>query len=111
MSDKIRSVNLLRADEIFRAVTEVLRAEEAGLPFPFSGRRAPTEREVAVAKAKTAAAEKARAKAAARDKAAAKAKAEAAATATTATTATIDGRGTPEFGREEAMRGLTTYRN
>lgn len=109
MSDKIRSVNLLRADEIFGAVTEVLRAEEAGLPFPFSGRRAPTEREVAVAKAKTAAAEKARAKAAARDKASAKAKAEAA--ATTATTAPTDGRGTPEFGREEAMRGLTTYRN
>jgi membrane protein involved in colicin uptake len=68
-----------------------MRAEEAGLPFPFSGRRAPSEREVTLAKAKAEAAAKAKAKAAAKDKATAKAKAE-------------DGRGTPEFGREEAKR-------
>ena len=90
---QFRSVNSLRADEIFGAVTQVLRAEEAGLPFPFSGRRAPSEREVTLAKAKAEAAAKAKAKAAARDKAAAKAKAEAS-----------DGRGTPEFGKEEARR-------
>ena len=88
---QFRSVNSLRADELFGAVTQVMRAEEAGLPFPFSGRRAPSEREVTLAKAKAEAAAKAKAKAAAKDKATAKAKAE-------------DGRGTPEFGREEAKR-------
>ena len=94
---QFRSVNSLRADEIFGAVTQVLRAEEAGLPFPFSGRRALTEREVTLAKAKVEAAARAKAKAAAKDKAAALAKAEAKANAS-------DGRGTPEFGREEAKR-------
>ena len=88
---QFRSVNSLRADELFGAVTQVMRAEEAGLPFPFSGRRAPSEREVTLAKAKAEAAAKAKAKAAAKDKATAKAKAE-------------DGRVTPEFGREEAKR-------
>ena len=92
---QFRSVNSLRADEIFGAVTQVMRAEEAGLPFPFSGRRAPSEREVTLSKVKAETAARAKAKAAARDKAAAKAKAEAKAE---------DGRGTPEFGREEAKR-------
>jgi hypothetical protein len=94
---QFRSVNSLRADELFGAVTQVMRAEEAGLPFPFSGRRALTEREVTLAKAKVEAAARAKAKAAAKDKAAALAKAEAKANAS-------DGRGTPEFGREEAKR-------
>jgi len=70
-----------------------MRAEEAGLPFPFSGRRAPSEREVTLAKVKAETAARAKAKAAAKDKAAALAKANAS-----------DGRGTPEFGREEAKR-------
>jgi membrane protein involved in colicin uptake len=90
---QFRSVNSLRADELFGAVTQVMRAEEAGLPFPFSGKRTPSEREVTLAKAKAEAMARAKAKAAAKDKAAAKAKAEAS-----------DGRGTPEFGREEAKR-------
>ena len=89
---QFRSVNSLRADEIFGAVTQVMRAEEAGLPFPFSGRRALSEREVTLAKAKAEAMARAKAKAAARDKATALAKAS-------------DGRGTPEFGKEEAKRG------
>ena len=87
---QFRSVNSLRADELFGAVTQVMRAEEAGLPFPFSGRRTLTEREVTLARAKA----KASAKAKAEDRAAASAKAEAS-----------DGRGTPEFGKEEAKRG------
>ncbi len=94
---QFRSINSLRADEIFGAVTQVLRAEEAGLPFPFSGRRALSEREVTLAKAKAEAMARAKAKAAARDRATAKAKAEAKAEAS-------DGRGTPEFGKEEARR-------
>jgi len=95
---QFRSVNSLRADELFGAVTQVMRAEEAGLPFPFSGRRTLTEREVTLAKAKVEAAARAKAKASAKakaeDRAAASAKAEAS-----------DGRGTPEFGKEEAKRG------
>ena len=93
---QFRSVNSLRADELFGAVTQVMRAEEAGLPFPFSGRRALSEREVTLAKVRAETAARAKAKAAARDKAIAKAKAEAKAS---------DGRGTPEFGKEEAKRG------
>ena len=96
---QFRSINSLRADEIFGAVTQVLRAEEAGLPFPFNGKRALTEREVTLAKAKAEAAAKAKAKAAARDKATALAKAAAKAEAKAS-----DGRGTPEFGKEEARR-------
>jgi hypothetical protein len=88
---QFRSINSLRADEIFGAVTQVLRAEEAGLPFPFSGRRALSEREVTLAKAKAEAMARAKAKASAKDKATASAKAS-------------DGRGTPEFGKEEARR-------
>ena len=94
---QFRSIKSLRADEIFGAVTLVLRAEEAGLPFPFSGRRALSEREVTLAKAKAEAMARAKAKASAKakaeDRATAKAKAEAS-----------DGRGTPEFGKEEARR-------
>lgn len=100
---QFRSINSLRADEIFGAVTQVLRAEEAGLPFPFSGKRTLTEREVTLAKAKAEAMARAKAKASAKakaeDRATAKAKAEAKATALAS-----DGRGTPEFGKEEARR-------
>jgi hypothetical protein len=97
-----RSVNSLRADEIFGAVTQVSRAEESGLPFPFSGRRAPTEREVALANAKADAAAKAKAKAAAKDKAAALSRAE-----SKTESKANGGRGTPEFGKEEALKSLS----
>jgi len=86
---QFRSINSLRADELFGAVTQVLRAEEAGLPFPFCGRRTLTEREVTLATV--------RAETAARTKAKAKAKSEASAKVE-------DGRGTPEYGKEEAKR-------
>ena len=93
---QFRSVNSLRADELFGAVTQVMRAEEAGLPFPFSGRRALSEREVTWAKAKAEAMARAKAKASAKAKAEDRAAASAKAS---------DGRGTPEFGKEEAKRG------
>jgi len=115
MSNKCRSINTLRADEIFGAVTEVLQADVAGLPFPFSGRRALTEREVTLA-----AATAAKAVANAKAKAKAKAKASVVAVASVAsvvavvavaaeatTDATRDPPGTPEFGREEAKRGAS----
>jgi hypothetical protein len=100
MSNKCRSINTLRADEIFGAVTEVLQADVAGLPFPFSGRRALTEREATLAAATAAKAVAAKAKA--------NAKAKAKSVAAEATTdATRDPPGTPEFGREEAKRGAS----
>ena len=103
MSNKCRSINTLRADEIFGAVTEVLQADVAGLPFPFSGRRALTEREATLAAATAAKAKAVAAKA----KVKVKAKAVVAVAAEATTDATRDPPGTPEFGREEAKRGAS----
>ena len=76
-----RTIDSLRSDEIFGAVTTVLTADAAGLPFPFATRRQPTGK-----------APKPKPKPAATTK-----------PAETSTPPELKRGGTPEFGRNEHL--------
>jgi len=107
-----RSIESLRADEIFGAVTAVERATVAGNPFPFMVKRPMTDREMAqsLAQSQTQSQIKSKSKSKSKPTITIPATTETATTATTAAAATTAataepepnrGGGTPEFGRNE----------
>ena len=102
-----RSIESLRADELFGAVTAVERATVAGNPFPFMVKRPMTDREMAqslaLAQSQIKSKSKSKSKPTITIPATTAAATETAATAATATTEPEPNRGggTPEFGRNE----------